>query len=62
MKRIKELLLAIFLLLLSIYIRVYDIGHNVSNFVLIVSSLLFIGSIVLVAHALFMDFISEDKK
>lgn len=61
MKCIKKLLLSTLLLLIGIFLRVWRIGHYVSNFLAVVAWILFGIAILIAIDALMEDFIKDNK-
>ena len=61
MKFVKKMLVAIFLLLIGIFMRVWRMGYIVSNFMEVAAWIVFGAAILLAIDAWIEDFIRDDK-
>jgi len=61
MRFVKKMLVAIFLLLICIFVRVWKIGYIVSDFLEVGSWIIFGAAILIVIDAVIEDFVKADK-
>ena len=61
MKFVKKMLVAIFLVLIGVFLRVWKIGYYVSNFMEVAAWIIFGAAILIAIDALVEDYIKNDK-
>lgn len=61
MKFVKKMLVAIFLVLIGVFLRVWKIGYYVSNFLEVAAWIIFGAAILIAIDALVEDYIKNDK-
>ena len=61
MKFVKKMLVAIFLVLIGVFLRVWKIGYYVSNFLEVAAWIIFGAAILIAIDALVEDYIRDDK-
>ena len=61
MKFVKKMLVAIFLVLIGVFLRVWKIGYYVSNFLEVAAWIIFGAAILIAIDALVEDYIRGDK-
>ena len=61
MKFVKKMLVAIFLVLIGVFLRVWKIGYYVSNFLEVAAWIIFGAAILIAIDVLVEDYIKNDK-
>ena len=62
MKFVKKMLVAIFLVLIGVFLRVWKIGYYVSNFLEVAAWIIFGAAILIAIDAVVEDYIRDDKE
>ena len=61
MRFVKKMLWAIFLMLVVVFIRLWDIGYNIPRFLQVGSQFVFVIAILIVIDAVIEDFVKDKK-
>ena len=62
MKFVKKMLVAIFLVLIGVFLRVWKIGYYVSDFLEVAAWIIFGVAILIAIDAVVEDYIRDDKE
>ena len=62
MKFVKKMLVAIFLVLIGVFLRVWKIGYYVSDFLEVAAWIMFGVAILIAIDAVVEDYIRDDKE